>query len=338
MRSRQKLRRMRSTQVLIALTALAVPVTAYALTGATPAAGDPSQNTQSTLSQNTLSQNTLSLRVSPRVIPYGSAVSIAGAAPVTDAGRQVVLQIAGPLAAGWQQLATTTIGASGRFGFRTKPERSGLLRALVTGSAPVSAGESTVTTGAAAAPSGPISSVTVMSRFHLTAPNRDLLSGSPLHVSGRLLPAVAGRLVRLQAHSAAGWRTFAGARTGRRGGFRVGYVPGAGVDRRLRVLFDGDRANARATGSAGTFTVYGQSVASWYYDAGSTACGFHAGLGVANVSLPCGTRVRFRYGGRQVTAVVDDRGPYVGGRQWDLNQNTAAALGFAGVGTVWSSS
>jgi rare lipoprotein A (peptidoglycan hydrolase) len=39
-----------------------------------------------------------------------------------------------------------------------------------------------------------------------------------------------------------------------------------------------------------------------------------------------------------VTAVVDDRGPYVGGREWDLNQNTARALGFGGVGTVWSTS
>ena len=38
-----------------------------------------------------------------------------------------------------------------------------------------------------------------------------------------------------------------------------------------------------------------------------------------------------------MTATVDDRGPYVGGRTWDLNQNTAAALGFGGVGTVWAS-
>jgi rare lipoprotein A (peptidoglycan hydrolase) len=38
-----------------------------------------------------------------------------------------------------------------------------------------------------------------------------------------------------------------------------------------------------------------------------------------------------------VTAVVDDRGPYVSGRDWDLNQNTAGALAFDGVGTVWSS-
>ena len=46
--------------------------------------------------------------------------------------------------------------------------------------------------------------------------------------------------------------------------------------------------------------------------------------------------MRFRYGGRSVTATVDDRGPFVAGRTWDLNQNVAAALGFGGVGTVWA--
>ena len=33
----------------------------------------------------------------------------------------------------------------------------------------------------------------------------------------------------------------------------------------------------------------------------------------------------------------DDRGPVVAGRDWDLNQNTAGALGFGGVDAVWSS-
>jgi rare lipoprotein A (peptidoglycan hydrolase) len=88
--------------------------------------------------------------------------------------------------------------------------------------------------------------------------------------------------------------------------------------------------------SAGSVNVLHPALASWYEDAGNTACGFHAGLGVANRTLPCGTKVTFQYGGRTVTAVVDDRGPYAGGREWDLNQATAAALGFGGVGTVWS--
>jgi rare lipoprotein A (peptidoglycan hydrolase) len=104
------------------------------------------------------------------------------------------------------------------------------------------------------------------------------------------------------------------------------------------VRFGGDHANRGAVERAGSVTRYRPAVASWYEDAGSTACGFHAHYGVANVSLPCGATVRFMSGGRTVTAVVDDRGPYVGGRTWDLNQNTAAALGMGGVATVWSSS
>jgi rare lipoprotein A (peptidoglycan hydrolase) len=105
----------------------------------------------------------------------------------------------------------------------------------------------------------------------------------------------------------------------------------------MRVRFAGDRLNAHSTTTAGQLTVFRAAVASWYNDGGNTACGFHAGDGVANRTLPCGTKVTFRYGGRTVAATVDDRGPYVGGRDWDLNQNTAAALGFGGVGQVWSS-
>jgi rare lipoprotein A (peptidoglycan hydrolase) len=76
------------------------------------------------------------------------------------------------------------------------------------------------------------------------------------------------------------------------------------------------------------------ATASWYQDQGQTASGFHAFYGVANRTLRFGTRVLFRYRGRTVTATVDDRGPYVYSRLWDLNQNVAGALGFSGVDTV----
>lgn len=79
------------------------------------------------------------------------------------------------------------------------------------------------------------------------------------------------------------------------------------------------------------------SVASWYDDSGATASGWHATYGVAHLSMAFGTKVEFCYppgSGRCVLATVDDRGPYVGGREWDLNQNTAGALGFSGVGAV----
>ena len=149
--------------------------------------------------------------------------------------------------------------------------------------------------------------------------------------------AVAGRRVRLEAGSGRAWRTLGSARTGARGGYRLSVSPSAAGGRRLRVVFGGDGGNARAVRPAGTVSVLQPALASWYEDGGNTACGFHAGLGVANRTLPCGTKVTFRYGGHSVTAVVDDRGPYAGGREWDLNQATASALGFGGVGTVWSS-
>ena len=71
-----------------------------------------------------------------------------------------------------------------------------------------------------------------------------------------------------------------------------------------------------------------ETEASWYYDAGTTGCGFHAvsGYGVANKTLPCGTRLRICNGARCVVAEVDDRGPYVAGRELDLNVATRDAI------------
>ncbi len=72
---------------------------------------------------------------------------------------------------------------------------------------------------------------------------------------------------------------------------------------------------------------------SWYgpgFYGHRTACGYaltESLIGVANRTLPCGTKVAFRYGGTIVVAPVVDRGPYVGGRQWDLPAGLAIALG-----------
>lgn len=70
------------------------------------------------------------------------------------------------------------------------------------------------------------------------------------------------------------------------------------------------------------------AVASVYNDAGPHGCALHATYGVANKELACGTHVSFRYHGRQVGAIVDDRGPYVAGRDYDLSETTQEALGF----------
>jgi 3D (Asp-Asp-Asp) domain-containing protein len=55
---------------------------------------------------------------------------------------------------------------------------------------------------------------------------------------------------------------------------------------------------------------------------------------VAHRTLPFGTRIQFQYKGKTTTAVVQDRGPHIAGREFDLGPGTAKALGFGGVGTV----
>lgn len=86
---------------------------------------------------------------------------------------------------------------------------------------------------------------------------------------------------------------------------------------------------------------WNRALASWYQLTGSSlGCPPYRGmdtvtLGVAHKTLACGTRVRFSYAGRSVTAIVNDRGPYVGGREFDLSGAVRAALGFPdGVATV----
>jgi rare lipoprotein A (peptidoglycan hydrolase) len=58
------------------------------------------------------------------------------------------------------------------------------------------------------------------------------------------------------------------------------------------------------------------------------------GLGVAHKTLPCGTEVIFVYHGRAIKVPVQDRGPYIPGREWDLSGAAAEALHFPGLGTV----
>ena len=74
---------------------------------------------------------------------------------------------------------------------------------------------------------------------------------------------------------------------------------------------------------------------SWYgpgFYGHNGACGMVPGgiqrdtVGVAHRTLPCGTRVAFRYKGVTVVAQVIDRGPYVSGRIWDMTRGLCDLL------------
>jgi hypothetical protein len=288
-------------------------------------------------------QGAIQINVNSDHVGFGRHVTVSGSAPSASGGQSVLLEFARAGTSGWQTLGSTRIGGDGHFRFIVALHKSGLLRAVSGGATTtdVTSSHSAGPVAGALAPSSP-QRVSVASEFQLRRPSIEVLAGQSVDVRGQLLPAVAGRKVQLEGRWGGRWHVLGSDRTGFHGGFQIRDRPGGSGNgaggRQLRVQFRGDRLNTRSGAPAGKVTVFTESLASWYNDAGSTACGFHAGLGVANKTLPCGTRVTFRYGGSTVTAVVDDRGPFVGGREWDLNQTTAGALGFVGVGTVWTTS
>jgi rare lipoprotein A len=326
LRSNFRPRRLRMVQLTIAATALALPASAFAFSGTTAA--------------DSATRGALPIQVRPAQVQAGQAVTISGTTLRAESGQRVTLQSKTGAASAWRSLQSTTVSALGRFSFTAHLRHSSLVRVIATqatrsqsarlgsGAAPISS-NSTV----AAKP------VTVTAALSVNRADHAVLAGGRIAVHGRVLPVAGARSVRLQGHAGRHWQTLATARTARSGRFTLDYQAQSGTNRMLRVLFAGDAANARASASAGTITVYQPAIASWYYDAGlATGCGFNARYGVANKTLPCGTKVQLKYGGRTVMATVDDRGPYVYGRTWDLGQSTRAALGFdGGVGTVWAS-
>jgi rare lipoprotein A (peptidoglycan hydrolase) len=81
----------------------------------------------------------------------------------------------------------------------------------------------------------------------------------------------------------------------------------------------------------------GRMVASVYWEGTRVATGRKFdpnGMTVAHKSLPLGTRLVVSYGRNFAEVVVNDRGPYVRGREIDLTRGVAHALHFSGLGNV----
>jgi rare lipoprotein A len=317
------LRRARPAHIAAGALALAAPSSAYALSSPSASAAFDG----------------VSLHLAAGRVRYGRQLALWGSAGPSAAHEPLALELQPAGAPAFTVIRRLRAGARGDFRLRLGPAESGLLRVAVASGAAASAGAPAQIDGlTAGSPSGTTTAsrpaqLTVRAALRVKPRLVARLGSGRTTITGALLPARAGRTVELVELSHRRLERVATARTGGRGRFalrlRSSVRPGV-----LRVRFAGDRFNARVSAPAGRVLAFQSAVASWYDDAGQTACGFHAYYGVANVSLPCGTRVAFAYGGHTVTATVDDRGPYVGGRAWDLNQNTAAALGFGGVATV----
>jgi hypothetical protein len=173
----------------------------------------------------------------------------------------------------------------------------------------------------------------------------NVLADDRASVTGTLLedrrPGQPGESVALQALGRRGWHTLARARTHTGGRFHIDFVPRSIGSQEVRVLFPGDATALASHKRLGRLNSYRVVVVSWYGGGGSLACGgtlTNSTVGVASKTLPCGTQVTLRYGGRTVRVPVVDRGPYVEGREFDLTEATKQELGFEGVGEVWSTS
>ena len=164
---------------------------------------------------------------------------------------------------------------------------------------------------------------------------RHVRAGKTALIRGRVTPAVS-RTVLVKV----GGRTVKKVRTRNDGRFRARWrAPRAGVFTARAVI-----RGLETQGGFGTVRInaYRAAAASYYGPGlygGSLACGgtLRPGtLGVANKSLPCGARLTLRYRKRSVRVQVIDRGPFSGGREFDLTAATKARLGFPSTGTVLS--
>lgn len=214
-----------------------------------------------------------------------------------------------------------------------------MLRAAVTAGA-----LSLVTTGATAMPaaaqtdtqgSRPVASIAKVAvakkRLHVRA-------GRRVAVVGKVRPGAGGLKARLQVRRSGGWSTLGRDRTSANGRYVLHGRVRQALSGRARVRLTG--APGRTRRPLGRLNVYRTAHASWYGPGlygNLLGCGgrlYPGRTGVAHKTLPCGTKVTLRHRGRSVRVRVIDRGPYVGGREYDLTEATARKLRFHGHGPI----
>jgi hypothetical protein len=319
MQLRLRSRPLRAVAVALALITIALPAVAFAAGRAQSA-----------------NRAAVSVRLSNTRLAYGQRLTATGHVARTQGGRRIALDFA-PSGSGWRKMATARVHSDGSFRLRAVAGSSGKVRARL-----VVSRERARDTSGGAAPGGSSHARPIVVGSRLSAPHRSIavLTGGRARVAGVLLPRRSGRVVQVEVARHGRWGVLARSRTSRSGHFAATVrARGLGTSA-LRVRFAGDRLNTGSAAGAGRLQVFRATQASWYQLTGNQlGCGGRMGanqLGVANKTLPCGTRVTLRYGGRSVSVRVIDRGPYVAGRTWDLSGETRRRLHFPGTGTVWS--
>ena len=270
------------------------------------------------------------MKIADRSLKAGQDVRATGAPGRELAGRTVALEyLAGQ--SGWQPLATATIAGSGRYRVAGELPRSARVRVVL---------QPQPGTATASAQSSREARVAVSPRVRIGHRRLHVQAGRRATVNGRLKPAAGGARVSLQVRRPGGWRTIERDRTSSEGRFKLRDRRRQTLSAKARVVARPHAGLAKGRRKVGRLNVYRYAQASWYgpgFYGRQTGCGGRLDpgeLGVAHKSLPCGSKVTFRHKGRSVRVRVIDRGPYVGGREYDLTEATARRLGFSGHGPV----
>jgi rare lipoprotein A len=221
-----------------------------------------------------------------------------------------------------------------RRGLRRSALASGVLGIAIAAVPAPAHGQTDNGAAPAAAPQNETVSVSV---------KRHALAGRRMKVGGKVGSGTKGRSVLIQQRAGKGWKTVARTRTRGAGRFSAYWRPQGTGRKAVRAFVRGENGAAPAVRQIkGGVTVYRARFASWYGPGlygNKLACGGRLSpgtVGVAHKSLPCGTKVTLHHKGRTVRTKVIDRGPYVGGRYYDLTAATKQKLGFGSTGSVWS--
>ena len=294
--------------------------------------------TTTTISLAATSSSGSRIAASARSVEYGEAVTLRGAFPgASNAPIEVHQRAKGSQS--WRTVRRARTGADGRYAVRVRPRRSGHWRATLAGGERLTqSGTDAETDTSTVAPESGDTRIVVRSRIKASIAGRHATVGERVKVRGKVTPAGAERRVVVRIG-----KSKTSTRAGANGRFAVRWRAGSTGSRPVRVVARPNRIAAGSRDRAGKITVYRPAVASWYgpgFYGNRTGCGgtlTPSTLGVAHKSMPCGTRLRLRYGGRTVSVRVIDRGPYSGNREFDLTAATKQKLGFPDTGTVLTS-
>jgi rare lipoprotein A len=260
------------------------------------------------------------ISASDSTVPYGGRLALAGSVP-GSAETPVGLKFRAAGTSEWKPVRQLTTDGAGNYRTAVQALRSGAYQAVPEA-------------GQASDPA----KVRVRAIASLHAANRNPVVGGSVRLHGTVKPA-GGRTVRVKV----GGRIVAEARTDATGSYSARWTPGGPGAFKVRAVVGKNRLARSGSSVARRVTAFRRAAASWYGPGlygNALACGgtlTSSTLGVAHKTLPCGTKLTLRYRGRSLRVAVIDRGPFAGGREFDLTSATKQRLGFPSTGYVLSS-